>query len=141
MDARQTASVRASAAARSRRCRQRARDGVMVVPIAIPADFVLDLIDSGLLAPAAGEDRAAIARAIERFIEASRVTPFTCTSGPKIEWLMVPQVDKHGATSGCCRATRSQRDARGARIIDISKRAGDAWPVLRSPGPLAEDAG
>ncbi|MGA7103783.1 MAG: hypothetical protein WBX49_00405 [Candidatus Deferrimicrobiaceae bacterium] len=66
---------RASAAARSRRYRQRARDGVLVVQIAVPADFVLDLVDSGFLAPGDGEDRAAIADAIQRFLAASRVTP------------------------------------------------------------------
>jgi len=66
---------RAAAAARSRRCRQRARDGVMIMQIAIPTDYVLDLVDAGFLAAAEGEDRTAIARAIERFLLASRVTP------------------------------------------------------------------
>ena len=64
-----------TAAARMRAYRERQREGVSVVPIAVPDEFLVDLIDGGFLSANDADDRDKVARAIERMHSALRVTP------------------------------------------------------------------
>jgi len=61
---------RRQAASRMRQCRARRRNGLHVVRVAYPDALPLALCDAGFLAAWDSEDRAAVARAIERVLRA-----------------------------------------------------------------------
>jgi hypothetical protein len=61
-----------TAAARARRARGRRKAGVIMIAIEIDAALVEDLISAGLLPAWSGNDRAAIAVAVARFLAVAR---------------------------------------------------------------------
>ncbi|MBI4183712.1 MAG: hypothetical protein HY521_06920 [Proteobacteria bacterium] len=58
------------AAERMRRCRERKREGWVTVPaVGVPPGFLEELIALGLLTAWDSEDKTAIRRALERFLD------------------------------------------------------------------------